>query len=122
MDIGWSISPRRHAVSQGRRIVDRFTLESYDDISLFYSGSFSRAALDHVCNQCPFGVAQVKRFGQIGGYLLKSDSQPAANDLAGLYQFVPVKTACLRDCRGPFALPELTSVKYQIMGTGQIRQ
>jgi len=25
-------------------------------------------------------------------------------------------------CRGPFALPELTSVKYQILGTGQIRQ
>jgi len=25
-------------------------------------------------------------------------------------------------CRGPFALPELTSVKYQIVGTGQIRQ
>ncbi len=24
-------------------------------------------------------------------------------------------------CRGPFALPELTSVKYQILGTGQIR-
>jgi glutamate-5-semialdehyde dehydrogenase len=24
-------------------------------------------------------------------------------------------------CRGPFALPELTSVKYQIVGTGQIR-
>jgi glutamate-5-semialdehyde dehydrogenase len=25
-------------------------------------------------------------------------------------------------CRGPFALPELTSVKYQILGSGQIRQ
>jgi len=25
-------------------------------------------------------------------------------------------------CRGPFALPELTSVKYQIVGSGQIRQ
>jgi len=25
-------------------------------------------------------------------------------------------------CRGPFALPELTSVKYQIVGTGQIRE
>ncbi len=25
-------------------------------------------------------------------------------------------------CRGPFALPELTSVKYQIVGTGQIRK
>jgi glutamate-5-semialdehyde dehydrogenase len=25
-------------------------------------------------------------------------------------------------CRGPFALPELTSVKYQIIGSGQIRQ
>jgi glutamate-5-semialdehyde dehydrogenase len=24
-------------------------------------------------------------------------------------------------CRGPFALPELTSVKYQIVGSGQIR-
>jgi glutamate-5-semialdehyde dehydrogenase len=24
-------------------------------------------------------------------------------------------------CRGPFALPELTSVKYQILGTGQVR-
>jgi glutamate-5-semialdehyde dehydrogenase len=24
-------------------------------------------------------------------------------------------------CRGPFALPELTSVKYQIVGTGQVR-
>jgi len=25
-------------------------------------------------------------------------------------------------CRGPFALPELTSVKYEIVGTGQVRQ
>ena len=25
-------------------------------------------------------------------------------------------------CRGPFALPELTSIKYQILGNGQIRQ
>ena len=25
-------------------------------------------------------------------------------------------------CRGPFALPELTSVKYQIFGSGQVRQ
>jgi len=25
-------------------------------------------------------------------------------------------------CRGPFALPELTSVKYQIVGSGQLRQ
>jgi glutamate-5-semialdehyde dehydrogenase len=25
-------------------------------------------------------------------------------------------------CRGPFALPELTSVKYQILGSGQIRE
>jgi len=25
-------------------------------------------------------------------------------------------------CRGPFALPELTSVKYQVLGAGQIRQ
>jgi glutamate-5-semialdehyde dehydrogenase len=25
-------------------------------------------------------------------------------------------------CRGPFALPELTSVKYQIVGSGQIRE
>jgi glutamate-5-semialdehyde dehydrogenase len=24
-------------------------------------------------------------------------------------------------CRGPFSLPELTSTKYQILGTGQIR-
>ena len=24
-------------------------------------------------------------------------------------------------CRGPFALPELTSVKYQIIGSGQVR-
>jgi len=25
-------------------------------------------------------------------------------------------------CRGPFALPELTSVKYQILGSGQVRE
>src|SRR5205807_6963318 len=65
----------RHLALQNRRVLDRVALIGHDHIPLLDPSPLGRAVLSDAAHQCPLGLLEAERLGEVLRQFLDGDAQ-----------------------------------------------